>query len=139
MFCFKSSPETYISPLFFKNSFTLGGGNAPLPDLPPSGAMLPHIIWLALDFYLATPLFRIIFPSKCKLVSLSQLILNFFRLLSFFNFNLDSHNACLLPCDLLSLKCEGHSYLLSHGINIEYRPNITFIIYNTILIQVESM
>ena len=38
---FKSSPEAFISPLFFKNSFTLGGGG---------GAMLPHIIWLALGF-----------------------------------------------------------------------------------------
>ena len=49
---FKSYPEAFISPLFFKNYFTLG--NAPLPDLPPppphSGAMLPHIIWLALGF-----------------------------------------------------------------------------------------
>ena len=38
-FVFKSSPEAFISPLFFKNSFP-----------PPSGAMLPHIIWLALGF-----------------------------------------------------------------------------------------
>ena len=32
---FKSSPEAFISPLFFKNSFTLGGGggNAPSHNL----------------------------------------------------------------------------------------------------------
>ena len=46
---FKSSPEAFILPLFFKNSFTLGGGqyHHPIPS-PCSGAMLPHIIWLAL-------------------------------------------------------------------------------------------
>ena len=31
-FVFKSSPEAFISPLFFKNYFTLGGGGA----MPPS-------------------------------------------------------------------------------------------------------
>ena len=46
-FVFKSSPEAFISPLFFKNYFTL----APLPQtFPRSGAMTPHIIWLALGF-----------------------------------------------------------------------------------------
>ena len=49
-FVFKSFPEAYISPLFFKNSFTLGGGNAPSQIFPISGAMLPHIIWRALEF-----------------------------------------------------------------------------------------
>ena len=31
---FKSSPEAFISPLFFKNSFTLGGGqyHPPIPS-----------------------------------------------------------------------------------------------------------
>ena len=37
-FVFKSSPEAFISPLFSKN------------PPPRSGAMLPHIIWLALGF-----------------------------------------------------------------------------------------
>ena len=52
-FVFKSSPEAFISPLFFKNPFTLGGGQCPPPPSRPStrsGAMLPHIIWLALGF-----------------------------------------------------------------------------------------
>ena len=40
-FVFKSSPETFISPLFFKNSFTLGGGQCSLPDLPPFGSDAP--------------------------------------------------------------------------------------------------
>ena len=40
-FVFKSYPEAFISPLFFKNS---------LRPYPRSGAMLPHIIWLALGF-----------------------------------------------------------------------------------------
>ena len=44
---FKSSPEAFISPLFFKNSFTLGGGGG---NAPRSGAILPYIIWLALRF-----------------------------------------------------------------------------------------
>ena len=47
---FKSYPEAFISPLFFKNYFTLGRGQCPLPDLPRLGAMLPHIIWLTLGF-----------------------------------------------------------------------------------------
>ena len=48
---FKSYPEAFISPLFFKNSITLGGGQCPPPrPSPHSGAMLPHIIWLALGF-----------------------------------------------------------------------------------------
>ena len=50
-FVFKSSPEAFISPLFFKKPFTLGGGQCPPPrPSPRSGAMLPHIIWLALGF-----------------------------------------------------------------------------------------
>ena len=46
-FVFKSSPEAFISPLFFKTSFTLEGGTQTSPN---SWAMLPHIIWLALGF-----------------------------------------------------------------------------------------
>ena len=51
-FVFKSSPEAFISPIFFKNYFTLGGGGqCPPPRLSPNlGVMLPHIIWLALGF-----------------------------------------------------------------------------------------
>ena len=50
-FFYNSSPQAFISPLFFKNSFTLGGGNVPLSAPPPlSEAMLPHIIWLAHGF-----------------------------------------------------------------------------------------
>ena len=33
-FDFKSSPETFISPLFFKKSFSLGGGQCPHPRPP---------------------------------------------------------------------------------------------------------
>ena len=44
---FKSSPEAFISPLFFKNSFTLGGGG---------GQLSLTLFGLHLDFYLATPL-----------------------------------------------------------------------------------
>ena len=41
-FVFKSSPEAFISPLFFKNSFTLGGGNGPpRPPPPPFGSNAP--------------------------------------------------------------------------------------------------
>ena len=46
-FVFKSSPEAFISPLFFKNSFTLEPPPRPSPRL---GATLPRIIWLALGF-----------------------------------------------------------------------------------------
>ena len=48
-FVFKSFPEAFSSPLFFLNAFTLGGGHYPTPrPFLRSGAMLPHIIWLAL-------------------------------------------------------------------------------------------
>ena len=48
-FVFKSSPEAFISSLFFKNknSFTLEPPPRPSPRL---GATLPRIIWLALGF-----------------------------------------------------------------------------------------
>ena len=47
-FVFKSFPEAFISHLFFKNSFTLGGGNAPPPyqTFPPFGSDAPSH-WLA--------------------------------------------------------------------------------------------
>ena len=37
-FVFKSSPEAFMSPLVFKNYFTLG---APLPAPPPFGSDAP--------------------------------------------------------------------------------------------------
>ena len=50
-FVYKSSLEAFISPLFFKNSFTRGEGQCPPHRTSPrSGAMLPHIFWLALGF-----------------------------------------------------------------------------------------
>ena len=57
-FVFKSSPEAFISPLFFKNYFTMGGGNGLLPDLPPPvrERCSLTLFGLHLDFYLATPL-----------------------------------------------------------------------------------
>ena len=59
-FVFKSSPEAFISPLFFKNPFTLVGGNAPLPDLPPVRERCSLTLFgLHFDFYLATPLAKI--------------------------------------------------------------------------------
>ena len=50
-FVFKSSPESFISLLFIKNSSRRGGGQCAPPRLSSHlGAMLPHIIWLALGF-----------------------------------------------------------------------------------------
>ena len=50
-FVFKSSPEAIISPLFLKKNFTQGWGRCPRPrPSRRSGAMLPHISWLALGF-----------------------------------------------------------------------------------------
>ena len=62
-FVFKSSPETFLSPLFFKNSFTL-------PDLPPVRERCSLTLFgLHLDFDLATTLVVYLHGMACYQVS----------------------------------------------------------------------
>ena len=49
-FVFKSPPEAFISPLSKKSLLPSEGEMPPLRPFPHSGAMHPHIIWLALLF-----------------------------------------------------------------------------------------